>query len=131
MRSILGLIVGGLIAGAIIYLTVWTGQSHLSQSVAAFGNEAIDVGSDPLAMIPFRIKLLLCLGFFAGAFLGALTADFIAGRGFIGWIVAGLVVLTALLFGVRIPHPTWMAVLCVGLPLLGGYVARKISKAPL
>ncbi|WCT73288.1 hypothetical protein PQ455_16990 [Sphingomonas naphthae] len=131
MRSILGLILGALIAGAIIYLTVWTGQSHLSQPVADFGVSANEAASDPLAMIPFRIKLLLCLGFFAGAFIGALVADFVSGRGFIGWIIAGLVVLFALLFGVKIPHPTWMAVLCVGLPLLGGYVARKISNAPL
>jgi hypothetical protein len=122
LRTILGLLIGAFVAAFIIALAIWLTPGRMTPGPDLY---------DPLAELTVAIKVVLCVGLFVAAFSGALLADLVAGKGVVGWIVAGLVVVAVLLFGVRVPHPTWMALLGVVLPLIGGYAARKITHAPL
>ncbi|MEH3107776.1 MAG: hypothetical protein PGN09_11015 [Sphingomonas fennica] len=131
MRAVLAILLGALVAVIVIWLM--TGVAHLfypgSFAVAALAGPG--EFADPLSQVPLRAKATLVIGWFLGALAGAGTTNIATGQGYMGWVVAGLVVLYGLLLSILYPHPTWMALCAVVLPLLAGYVARKATNVKL
>lgn len=127
-------IVLGVVAGVVVaFLCIWLIEMvvHSVNGTA----EGVDLGnSDEVARMaaaqPVTVLLLVLAGWFAGALLGAWTANAVAGLGRAGWIVAGLVVVAGVATMVMIPHPWWMWAGAVALPLAAGWLAQRLSRAP-
>ncbi len=131
MRAFLGILLGAGIAVVVIWLM--TGVAHVFYP-GSFAEAALTPPgefADPLVMVPLRAKLVLILGWFLGALAGASVTNLVTRHGYLGWVVAGLVVLYGLLLSILYPHPTWLALSAVVLPLLGGYLARKATHVGL
>ncbi len=131
MRAFLGILLGAGVAVVVIWLM--TGVAHLFYP-ASFAEAALTPPGEfasPLSLVPLRAIVVLILGWFLGALAGACVTNLVTRHGYLGWVVAGLVVLYGLLLGVLYPHPTWLALAAVVLPLFGGYLARKATHVGL
>ncbi|WP_133175343.1 hypothetical protein [Sphingomonas oleivorans] len=122
----------GLIFAILCVMLMEIGAHHLfplAESTPPAG-EAAGVAELTMRM---RVEGLLMVvgGWALAAFVGGYIANFIAGRGLAGWIVAGLVVLAVLVTISAIPHPVWMAASGVTLPLIAGWLARRAAHVPL
>ena len=80
--------------------------------------------------MPTRAVAFVALAWFVGALLGAWVANAIARRAIAGWVIAVLVIVGALLNLFTYPHPAWMWVAGIGLPLLAAALARRLAKTP-
>ncbi|MDB5677700.1 hypothetical protein [Sphingomonas bacterium] len=108
--------------------------------VTIFAIEAIDTmlyplptveSDDPAALahiiaaMPFFAKLLVVAGFLLGALFGAAVALRLSQWRPSGWIVAGIIAAGGLSTVITIPHPLWMQVASVAVPLIGGWLAER------
>lgn len=82
-----------------------------------------------LDKMPLAAKIAVVVAWFLGAVAGAWVAHRVA-----RWIAAGwIVVAIGIAFGVMtlflIPHPLWMQIAAVVVPLLGGWIGLRLSVA--
>lgn len=133
MRKFLG-IVAGLAA---LIATVWI--------VEAIGHSVWPPPpgtnmSDPaqlatlLDKIPLAAKLAVVLGWLLGAMAGAWAAHAISRWAPASWIVVGIGIAFGVMTLFMIPHPLWMQISAVVVPLIGGWVGLRLpvpaSSAP-
>ena len=131
MRIVLGLIVGALVAALIVYLMTIEAHAFFPGSIMEAALSAPGNSPNPMGEVPIQATAMIVMGWFLGALIGACLGNLIAGRGFVGYVVAGFVVLYVLALSVQVPHPTWLSVLGVFLPLLAGFTARRIARVEL
>ncbi|WP_188446007.1 hypothetical protein [Sphingomonas psychrolutea] len=83
-----------------------------------------------IAAMPIAAKLIVATGWLiaplAGAWLALRIADWVPG----GWIVTVVFLAAGVMNQFALPHPLWMQVCAVGLPLLGGWAAERIHRKP-
>ena len=83
-----------------------------------------------IAALPIAAKLILASGWLiaplAGAWLCLRIADWSPG----GWIVTTVFLIGGLLNQYALPHPLWMQLCAVALPLLGGLLAQRLHRKP-
>ena len=103
-----GLIVMGLIVGVVEAL------AHLH-----FGTQSQET----------ILLLLVLFGYFAGALAGGVIAGRISRARWAAWVIAGLVLAGSITSLLSISHPAWMAVAAIIAPLLGGFLAARLSPA--
>ena len=84
-----------------------------------------------IAAIPGEAKVMVVVAWFLGALAGSTTAMMIARKASAGWIVAGVMVALSVWTTQMFPHPAWMVVCAVVLPLAGVWLARRLVAAPL
>lgn len=124
-RNILGVAAGVLAAFATVYLVELIGRQFFPLSAD------IDI-RDPeqlralIATLSTGAKVFVVAGWFGGALVGGIVAAAIVRRPWAAWTPAGVVAATALLNVSMIPHPFWMQVSAVVLPLIGGLIARRL-----
>jgi hypothetical protein len=128
MRAILG-IIAGLIASMVA--TVVVGSIGVIATLRGPVNgDLTDANGvvEAFANMPLGPKLALMAGWFAGGLAGALVAKAIARRSWAGWIVAGLLALYVLANVLILPLPSWMQVLSIAAPLIGGLIGNHLIR---
>jgi hypothetical protein len=124
--------IGGVVAGLIVAFLCVYGIETIGHSLypppPGFDLSNPDDMARMIAVMPVGAKVAVVLGWFVGALVGALVADKIARRGLAGWIVAILVVAAGIATMVMIPHPAWMWVAGIGLPLLAAWLAQRLAR---
>ena len=81
-----------------------------------------------MEVIPLGAKLAVVLAWFLGALVGSATAIYIAKASCPGWIV-GLVMVGLSIFTTQMfPHPVWMVLAALVLPLVAVLAARKLLR---
>lgn len=129
MHKILGIVLGGLIAIAILY-----GVERLDFMLYPI---QLDIDSDDPALLasviadlPLAAKLMVVGGWFVGALAGAWLALRISDWKAAGWIVALFVIAGAVATILSLPHPVWMQICAVALPLVGGAIGIRLHHKP-
>lgn len=83
-----------------------------------------------MASIPLPAKLIVAAGWLVAPFGGAWLCLRIGDRASGGWIVTGVFLTAGLYEQVSLPHPLWMQLCSVALPLLGGWLAQRLHTKP-
>ena len=124
----------GIIAGIIVMVIVVFAVELLCQQLYPLP-AGLDVwDSEAMARyietMPTQALAFVALAWFLGALAGAFVANKIAMRATAGWVVAILVVVFALFNLFTYPHPSWMWVAGIALPLVAAVLARRLAKTP-
>ena len=124
--------IGGIVAGIVtLFVTVFLVEMIGHQFFPISGEVNLrDPRANPTLITgaPLGAQLFVVLAWFAGALLGGLVAGRISRRHWPVWTVAALVILAALANVFMIPHPVWMQLGAVIAPLLGGFVASRMTE---
>ncbi|HYD37565.1 MAG TPA: hypothetical protein VEA60_08125 [Allosphingosinicella sp.] len=80
---------------------------------------------------PAGATAFVLLGWLLGAADGGLVAALTSRRAWTVWPVAGAVAATGIVAVLMIPHPAFMQIATVVVPLLGGFVASLIARRVL
>ena len=127
MRMALGVVAGLVVAFLCVFAVEYVGHAIYPPPAGLDVRNPADQARLMEAM-PATAKALVLAAWFVGAFLGAWTANRIAGRSLAGWIVALLVVCAGIATMVMIPHPAWMWAGGLALPLLAGWIADRMAR---
>jgi hypothetical protein len=128
MRAIGG-IIAGLIVGLLASLLVAIVALRFTLTLPS-GLDATDTNAllDTLAGMPAGAQLTLAVAWLAWGLAGAWTARRISGRGWAAWVVALLVTLYVLLNTLILPMPSWMQVVWIAAPLIGGLLGNHLAR---
>lgn len=129
MRIVLGIIAGIIVMVVVVFGVEFVGQQlyPLPAGLNVWDSEAM---ARYIETMPTQALAFVAVAWFLGALAGAFVADRIAQRAIAGWIVAILVVVFALFNLFTYPHPTWMWVAGIALPLVAAMLARRLAKTP-
>ncbi|WP_404373551.1 hypothetical protein AB5I39_08245 [Sphingomonas sp. MMS24-J45] len=128
MKAFFAVVVGIAVAFFLVSSTDWL-------CGALFPIDTVDA-ADPVALttyvgvIPIAAKLLIASGWLIAPFAGAWLALRIADGSPGGWIVVGAFIASNLVNQFAVPHPLWMQVAAVMLPLIAGWLARRLHRKP-
>jgi hypothetical protein len=128
MKKVFGVIAGILVAFLLVATSDWIGSMLFPISDVDTADS--EVLAAYIAEMPIAAKLIVASGWlvapFAGAWLCLRIADWVPG----GWIVTGVFLVGGLMNQFALPHPLWMQIAAVVLPLIGGWVAQRIHPKP-
>lgn len=126
LRRIVGIVGGIIVAGITVGVVEWIGHQIFPPPPGIdFANPA-DMAR-LMDSIPIGAKVAVLAAWFAGSLTGALTGVWIARGRLPAFIVAGFIIAGGLATMYAIPHPWWMMVGGVALPLLAAWlVARRV-----
>jgi hypothetical protein len=128
MRTVLG-IVFGVVAALLIVAAVEQIEAALYPLPTLESADAATL-SDIVNDMPVPAKVLTVLGWLAGAFGGAWLGLRVCDRRWVGWAVVVAVVAAAVVTITTLPHPAWMKVCAIVLPMLGGGLAGLAHRKP-
>jgi len=80
-----------------------------------------------MAALPAGAFAFVIAGWFIGSLVGAWLSNRIARNGFAGWIVALFVICGGAYTMTVFPHPIWMWVLGIVLPLVAAWLAQRMT----
>jgi hypothetical protein len=128
MRAIGG-IIAGLIVGLLVTILVGTIALRFTMTIPS-GLDATDTNAllDTLAGMPTSAQLTLAVAWLAWALAGAWTARRISGRGWAAWVVTLLIALYVLLNTLILPMASWMQVVWIAAPLVGGLLGNHLAR---
>jgi len=127
VRKILGSVVGIVVAFAImIGVDLGAMQLHAPPTGIAPGPEATAAW---LANAPVVALAIIVLAWFLAALGGGYAAIRTARWPAAAWVVAAIVLISAVMGALRPPHPLWMQVGAVVAPLLGAWLAIRLPRA--
>jgi hypothetical protein len=134
LKIIAGLVAGLAVALASIYV-IWLIGLQIYPLPQESGAVSLESEGALIQSMPTGAQAFIVLAWFGGAYLGALTATHISRRYWPGWIIAGFVACVAIANIVMFPHPEWMQIGAVVVPIVGGLLAshwaRRSFRAPL
>lgn len=78
-------------------------------------------------VMPVEAKAIVLAGWFVAAGIGGFFANVIAQRAWPVWVVALFIVAGGVMTMMQIPHPVWMQVGGVGLPLIAAALVLLVS----
>ena len=80
-----------------------------------------------MSVIPLGAKIGVLIAWLAGSFVAAATTLKLSDRNKnASWIPVGFLLLAGIATMFSFPHPTWMMVAGIALPLIGGWLAQKL-----
>jgi hypothetical protein len=82
-------------------------------------------------VIPLGAKIAVVVAWFLGALAGCTVAAWLSRSIRPGWVLAGLLVLGGMYTTQMFPHPVWMVVCTVALPIAGKLLADRLLVARL
>jgi hypothetical protein len=121
---IVGLVVG---VGTMIIVQLIGNQIYPTGEVDMRDREAV---AAMIAALPTGGLLFVAAAWFIGALAGATVAYRISGRRGAAWTIGVLIAAAGILNVFMYPHPVWMQVAAVVAPLLGAWVASRLTPAP-
>ncbi len=129
LRTIIAILIGIAIAGATIAVIEWVGQAFYPPPG---GIDMTDPGAMGAALVEAApgAQIFVLIAWFFGSLVGGFAARIIANR-WIAPIAVALAVSAAVLWTTTLfPHPWWMVLSGLALPLLAGLlVARRGRRA--
>ena len=126
MKTVLGVLAGIVVAGLCVFAIEFIGHS-------VFPPPADTDLSNPahverlMATLPVGAFVFVLVGWFVGALAGAWVAIRIAQQSLAGWIVAAFVICAGGYTMMIIPHPVWMWVAGIALPIVGAWLAQRLA----
>ncbi|ABC63500.1 hypothetical protein [Erythrobacter litoralis] len=84
-----------------------------------------------MEVIPTGAKVTVVVAWFLGSLCGAAVATLVGKTITPGWIVAGFMVLASIFTTQMFPHPTWMVVAAIFVPVMGKLLADQLLKSRL
>jgi len=129
MRIVLGVVAGILVAFLCVFGVEMVGHSLYPPPEGLDLRNPADV-ERLMASLPAMAFVFVLGGWFLGSLLGAWTANAVANRGLAGWIVVLVVVVAGIATMAMIPHPVWMWVAGIALPLAAGWLAQRLARVP-
>lgn len=129
VRNIAGVIAGIVVAQAVVFGFQSLGSAlyPVAEDIAAFDRERLVAW---MAAIPFPLKLIVTLGWACAAFAGPWIALRITDRKGAGWVVSAAFLAGSATNQIALPHPWWMRVCAVALPVAGGWLAQRAHRKP-
>ncbi len=130
VRKVVAVIAGLVVAMLVVMVTEGAGHAIFPPP------EGLDITKPEdqarlMEVIPLGAKIAVVVAWFLGAMAGAATAMAVGRHALPGWIV-GLVLVALSLFTTQMfPHPLWMMVAAVALPLAGVLVAKRLVASRL
>jgi hypothetical protein len=129
MRKLFAVAAGCLVAFALVALFDFVGS--VLYPVSGDINTADRATLAALIVsIPLPAKLLMVAGWLASPLGGAWLALRIADGHWVGWLVTLVFLVAGLVNQAMLPHPLWMQICAVAMPLLGGWLAQKLHHKP-
>ena len=125
MKTILAVVAGVVVGGAIVFVTEAVGHSLFPPPADINLANPEDV-KRLMASLPAGAFAMVLLGWLAGSLAGALVALRIARKPVAAWSVAAVfIVLTTVNFYL-IPHPGWMIAVGLLIPLASAWLALRL-----
>lgn len=130
VRRIVAVLAGVIVAGMVVALV--EGLGHMIYPPPT----GLDISKPEdqarlMEVIPPGAKIAVVVAWFVGSFAGAAVAMLIGKHAFPGGVVAGLMVVASFATTQMFPHPLWMMVGAVLLPLLAAFLAKGLLKERL
>lgn len=129
MRMAAGIIVGILLA----FASVWAIEALVhSLFPAPAGLDPYDRADQAriMAVMTVGAKAAVLGAYFLATLVGGLVANRIGRSALPGWIVAFVVVAAGIATMIMIPHPVWMWVGGIVLPLAAAWLAQRLGGVP-
>ena len=128
MRKLFAVIAGMFVAFAV--LTAFDALDTALYPVPDLTSNDTAALAAVVAGLPLSAKLIVVISWLLAPLAGAWTAlrilHWLPG----GWIVTGLFLAANIANQVMLPHPTWMRILSVVLPLIGGWLGQRLHHKP-
>jgi len=128
MRTALGIVFG--VAAALLIVAAVEQADAAMYPLPTLDSADAATLSGVVSDMPFPAKILTVSGWFAGAFGGAWLGLRVCDRRWVGWAVVVAVVTAAVATILTLPHPLWMKVCAIVLPMLGGALAGRAHRKP-
>lgn len=130
IRAIVATIAAMLVAGVVVGLTEAAGHLIFPPP------PGIDVTNPAdqarlMELVPLGAKIAVVFAWFLGALAGCSVATVIGRTTLPGWIVAALLIAASLFTTQMFPHPLWMIVAAVALPIVAKLCADRLFAARL
>lgn len=130
VRKILATVAGIVVAGIVVGLVEMLGHAIFPPPEGVDITQPTDQ-AQIMDLIPMGAKVFVIVAWFIGSLAGAWTAIRIAGSVVPGWLVALAMVVLSIITTQMFPHPTWMVVSALVLPLVAMIVAKHLLAARL
>lgn len=127
LKLILGIVAGIVVAFATVFVVELVGHRLFPPPAGVDYNDPAQLAA-MMERLPLGSKIAVVVAWFLGALVGGALANRIAGRALAGWIVAVAIVLAAYVTMATIPHPGWMWIAGVLLPLAAGWIAQRLTR---
>ena len=124
VRIILGVVIGVVIGGLVVFLVEGAGHAMYPPPPGTDLSNPESLKT-LMATMPTGALVMVMLGWFLGSLAGAWIARLVAKRDIAAWIVAILFIcLTATNF-LYIPHPVWMMIAGVLIPMVSAWLVTR------
>jgi hypothetical protein len=129
LRTVLGVVAGVLAGFVIVFAVEWLGHRIFPMPA--------EMPTDPegmkamIASLPVETLGAVVAAWTLGALGGALIANAVARRAVAGWIAVLLLIAATVANLVMFPHPTWMAICGIALPVVMAWLAQRIQRLPV
>ena len=130
LKVVAGLVAGLIVALAAIYV-IWLIALQVYPLPAEGGIRSLESEGALIQSMPTGALAFVAAAWFGGAFIGALTAAHISRRLWPAWVIAALVASISISNIVMFPHPEWMQLAAVIVPIVGGLVATHMARRSL
>ena len=128
LRTVLGIVAGVLLAFAALIGLEMAGHAAMPPPAGLDLTNPEDL-KQMVAAAPLAAKAWVVFGWFVAPLAGGWLARRLSGKGWAGWIIAGLILLGGIANILMIPHPLWMQIAAVAAPLLAGAVVMRLPSA--
>lgn len=117
---------GGIVAGVAAAITIIMVTELVGNQIAPAPErlEFQEIGESP--PLPILTLLFPALGWFLGALIGGFLSIRISDRSWTAWVVAGAVLAAAIFNFLLMPTPTWLIIVGLIVPVLGGWLAQRV-----
>lgn len=129
MRTVFGILFG-VIAAMLIVEAVDRAGLSLYPLLVPLETADPDTLASVIIDMPLPAKILIVMGWLLSAFGGAWLTLRICDRRWTGWFVVVVVMGIGILNVTTLPHPLWMKVCAVAMPILGGVLAIRAHRKP-
>jgi len=130
LKVVAGLVAGLIVALAAIYV-IWLIALQVYPLPVEGGIRSLESEGALIQSMPTGALVFVAAAWFGGAFIGALTAAHISRRLWPAWVIAALVAFISISNVVMFPHPEWMQLAAVIVPVVGGLVATHMARRSL
>ena len=126
LRTILGIVAGVVLAFVVMMALEMAGHAMMPPPAGLDPADPEDL-KQMVASVSLAAKAWVVFGWFAAAIAGGWLARRISRTGWAGWVIAGLIVVGGIANFMMIPHPLWMQIASIAVPLIGGWIVTRLS----
>lgn len=128
LRLIVASVLGVIVAGVVVGVVEFAGHAAFPPP------DGLDLTNPAdqarlMEVIPFEAKIAVVAAWFLGSLAGCYVAARLGKSVAAGWIVAGVMVALSVITTQMFPHPVWMIVAAVALPVIAKIMADRLPGA--